>query len=186
MKSHTIKRVLSTLLLCTIAFGVNAQNKSGIAQQSVVMPLTGAFDITFTSNNSNIGNIVNLAFTNTSDYISGVESAGQTLRVRTNTDFDIMVNAANEYFTYAGNATSNTNMKVEDVLEMKVLNNNTGGTITAGFSNYKELKDNERKIINKGDPGGNQTFDVQYKATPGFGYPAGIYSVDVIFTLTEH
>ncbi|MBL7683508.1 MAG: hypothetical protein JNK00_10655, partial [Flavipsychrobacter sp.] len=33
--------------------------------------------------------------------------------------------------------------------------------------------------------GGNQTFSVMYEATPGFAYPAGTYTVDVVYTATQ-
>jgi hypothetical protein len=40
-------------------------------------------------------------------------------------------------------------------------------------------------MINSASKGGNQTFEVKYKATPGFAYPAGTYTTDVVYTATQ-
>ncbi len=40
-------------------------------------------------------------------------------------------------------------------------------------------------LISNGQNGGNQTFSVMYNATPGFAYPAGTYTVDVVYTATQ-
>jgi hypothetical protein len=172
-------------LLAAVA-GRAQQNATGTGQQTVQLALSHALDITFTNNNNNIGNTVNLIFDDINDYTNGVESSDQQLRVRSNAEFDVRVEVASEHFTYTGNASSNNSMDVDEVLKMKVTENNTGGTITGGFQNYKKLTDNDKKMINKGEPGNDQTFSVRYKATPGFGYAAGTYAVDVIYTLTEH
>lgn len=184
-----MKKLVSILFVLSIVFAgssVFAQNASGEAQQKVELALSGVMDITFAYNNSNTGNTVTLAFNNVNDYLNGVESPAQTLRVRANKQFDILVESSSDVFSYSGNAGFTPSMKVDKVLEMKIIENNTGGTITGGFQNYQKISDNDKKMINKGDPGADQNFTVQYKADPGFEFPAGIYSADIIFTVTEH
>ncbi|MCB0700871.1 MAG: hypothetical protein KDC11_13515, partial [Chitinophagaceae bacterium] len=63
----------------------------------------------------------------------------------------------------------------------------TGGSIANPFSNsaYATLSSSDQDLITTADRGGNQTFSVKYKATPGFAYPAGTYSVDVVYTATQ-
>ena len=76
-------------------------------------------------------------------------------------------------------------MPVTGVLDVKVTANSTGGSIGTGFSSYKDITATAQNIITNGDRGGNQTFSVQYQATPGFSYPAGNYAVDVVYTATQ-
>jgi hypothetical protein len=40
-------------------------------------------------------------------------------------------------------------------------------------------------MINNGLAGGSRTFNVNYRAIPGFEYPAGAYTMDVVFTATQ-
>ena len=78
-------------------------------------------------------------------------------------------------------------MPVEKVLGLMVSANGTGGTIGAPFSatGYATLTSKDQSLIANGSRGGNQTFEVKYQATPGFAYPAGTYSVDVVYTATQ-
>lgn len=185
MKSFIRKALLLSTIVLYCSYTGYAQNATETAQQTVNLALAGVMEITFSDINSQTGNTVGLIFADMDDYINGVESADQTLKVRSNKDFDVRVEAGSATFTYSGNAVANNNMAVGDVLKMKVVSNNTGGNITSGFSNYKKITYNDKKIINNADAGDNQTFAVRYKATPGYEYAAGTYSVDIIFTLTE-
>ncbi len=77
-------------------------------------------------------------------------------------------------------------MSLNPVLKMKVVSNNTGGTVTSGYNSYKVPPTSSGvKIINQGQAGGNSTFSVKYFANPGFNYPAGSYSVDIVYTATH-
>lgn len=176
---------LCILLLSLAAKKAKAQNESGTAQQTIALAMSNALDITFVDNNSSTGNTVSLSFDNVEDYAGGVESASQTIRVRSNKDFDVRVKSSASKFSYSGSASSDPNMSVSSVLAMKIIDNNTGGNISGGFSNYKALSTNNKKIINNADAGNDQTFSVKYKATPGFAYPAGTYTVDIVYTVTQ-
>ena len=78
-------------------------------------------------------------------------------------------------------------MPVNGVLGIMVSANGTGGSIGGSFSGsaYNTLTSANQDLITNGSRGGNQTFSVKYKATPGFAYPAGTYSVDVVYTATQ-
>ena len=165
----------------------NAQNASANATQNVSLTLSNAIAITFTGSGTNTGAAVNLPFSTVSDYANGVTSSAQQLRVQSNLAFGVTVktNAAN--FTYSGTYTTGTTMPVSGVLKLMVSANATGGTIATPFSSssYATLTSTDQNLINNGTYGANQLFSVQYQATPGFTYPAGTYTTQVVYTATQ-
>ena len=181
-----MKKIITVVALVTIGFAVKAQTVSSTATQTVNLNLSNAIELTFTGNNSATGAAVNIPFTTVNDYANGVESAAQQLKVRSNKAFGVTVksNAAN--FTYTGSTTPAPSMPVSGVLALKVSANGTGGTIAGGFSSYTGLTSTAANLISNGTYGGNQTFSVMYNATPGFAYPAGTYTVDVVYTATQN
>ncbi|MBS1688550.1 MAG: peptidoglycan-binding protein LysM, partial [Bacteroidetes bacterium] len=52
-------------------------------------------------------------------------------------------------------------------------------------SAYSTLTSTAQNLISNATYGGNQTFSVQYNATPGFAYPAGTYTTSVVYTATQ-
>lgn len=77
-------------------------------------------------------------------------------------------------------------MNVSNVLFLKVTNNNTGGSVSSSFNNkFRTLSSSNQTLVNNATPGGNNTFNVQYKANPGYNFPAGTYSVNVVYTATQ-
>lgn len=183
---HQTKRniILSIFFIVATLFVNNTQaqqNASGDAQQKLELGLSNAAEISFVNSN----NIINLEFNTTEDYANGVESGEQTLKVRSNKDFDIRVKANTARFSYSGSVSPAPKMSVNSVLSMKITVNNTGGSVTSGFSNYKNLSSGNQRIIKDGEAGGNQTFNIKYKANPGFSFPAGTYTVDIVYTVTQ-
>lgn len=147
--------------------------------------MSNAIDITFNSNGNSEGDVVNLAFNNVNDYANGVESAPIQLKIRSNKKFNVFAKASSNKFTYSGSISPAPQMNVNKLF-IKVVSNNTGGNVPNAVDNqYKKMRKNNRKLINNGTPGGNNTFTVQYKADPGFEFPAGTYSVDIIYTATQ-
>ena len=185
-----MKKFIAIAVFASIGFAANAQNQNNqtsSASQTVNLSLSNAIEITFTGNNSAEGADVTIPFTSVNDYANGVESGAQELKVRSNKNFSVAVKANNANFSYAGNTTPAPVMPVSGVLGVKVTANGTGGSIAAPFSaaNYATLTSANQNLISAGSRGGNQTFSVKYKATPGFAYPAGTYSVDVVYTATQ-
>ncbi len=181
-----MKKVFA-IAAAVIAFAsqANAQNATSSASQTAKLSLSNAVEITFTGSGTTTGGTVTLPFTTVDDYADGVNSTAQTLKVRSNKAFSVAVktNAAN--FTYSGTTSPAPSMPVANVLKLKVADNKTGGSIGTGFSGYKSLGNSDQNLISGGTYGGNQTFDVQYQATPGFAYPAGDYTVNVVYTVTQ-
>lgn len=168
----------------------NAQtttNATGTAQQSVQLALSNALEITFVASSSATGTTVSLPFTTADDYANGVESATQQLKIRSNKDFNVTVKTSGANFMVTNNGSTATSNMPASVLGLEVTANNTGGNLGTGFSasSYKSLSSTAANLITDGDNGGNQNFTVKYKATPGFAYPAGTYSTDVVYTATQ-
>lgn len=157
------------------------------ATQSTNLALSNAVEITFTGNGSSIGADVTLPFTTVNDYANGVASDEQELKIRSNKNFSVAVKSSSANFSYTGSTTPAPEMPVSGVLGIKVTDNSTGGSIANPFSStaFATLTNTNQNLIAAANRGGNQTFSVQYKATPGFAYPAGTYAVDVVYTATQ-
>ena len=180
------KIILIAASLVSFGFAANAQNATGTATQTVNLALSNALEITFTGSATNVGATVALPFTTVNDYANGVESGTQELKVRSNKNFTINVKAsAANFTTTTGGVTSASSMPVSGVLNLLVASNNTAGTISNGFGSFTTLTSSPQDLITNASKGGNQTFSVKYKATPGFAYPAATYSTDVIYTATQ-
>jgi hypothetical protein len=187
-KTNKMKKIIAIVAFATIGFSANAQNQANqtsSASQTTNLVLSNAIEITFTGNNSATGADVTIPFTTVNDYANGVESDAQELKVRSNKNFSVAVKANAAEFSYTGNTTPAPEMPVEGVLAVKVTANGTGGSIAGSFSEYATLTSSNQDLITAADRGGNQTFSVKYKATPGFAYPAGTYAVDVVYTATQ-
>lgn len=185
-----MKKMLAIAALSVFGFSANAQistNLETTANQTVNLALSNVMDIAFVSNNSTTGPNVNFDFATINDYVNGIESAPQQIRVRSNKTFIVKVKTNAVNFTYTGNAPVTPVMPVAGVLSLKMTANATGGTVHLPFSmtNYYTLREFDEYLLANGAAGVNQTFDVQYLATPGFSYPAGNYTVDVIYTATQ-
>lgn len=180
------KVIIISILTCITAFNALGQaSEHGSATQSAKLEMSNAIEISFISTSSTEGATVDLVFENVNDYANGVESAPIELKVKSNKKFHVWAKASSNKFTYSGTTTPAPSMNVNK-LKIKVVSNNTGGTVPNAVNNqYKNMRKNNRKLINNGTAGGNNTFAVQYKADPGFEFPAGTYTVDVIYTATQ-
>lgn len=165
-----------------------AQNTSSSASQSVILNLSDAIEITFTGSGSSTGNDVTIPFNTVNDYANGVESSPQELKVVSNKGFTVSVRSNAQHFSYSGTTSPSPVMPVSSVLGLIVTANTTGGTVANPFStsNYAFIRRNPQDLISNGNRGGDQKFSIKYKATPGFEYPAGTYTVDVVYTATQN
>lgn len=179
-----MKAILGILVILGMAIGVNAQNASGSAVQSANLNLSNAIELSFVSGS---GPQVDVAFNNATDLQNGVESGVQTIQVRSNKKFKVAVSSASTNFTYSGSSITNNIIPVNTGLKVKVVANNTGGYLTlAAWLGYLGLTfGSSTTLLNYCDAGGNQTFAVKYKATPGLLAAPGTYTADVVFTATQ-
>ncbi len=181
-----MKKIVLIAATVFTAFASHAQ-VSTTASQTMNLVLSNAIDMTFTANNTATGPLVSLPFTTTADYASGVTSTAQALKVRSNKNFNVTVKTSAANFSYTGATSPAPVMPVSGVLGLEVTANGTGGSIVAPFSaaSYSTLTSTNQNMLSNGTYGGNQTFSVQYQATPGWSYPAGTYAVDVVYTATQ-
>jgi hypothetical protein len=180
------KIVIIAATFLGFASAANAQVTANATQQ-VNLSLTNAIAITFTGSGTTTGAAVSMPFATVSDYTTGVTSSAQQLKVQSNKNFTVTVNANAANFTYTGSTTPAPSMPVSGVLGVEVTANGTGGTIATPFSSsaYSTLTSTAQNLISNATYGGNQTFSVQYQATPGFAYPAGTYTTSVVYTATQ-
>ncbi|MBN9485031.1 MAG: hypothetical protein J0H46_16875 [Bacteroidetes bacterium] len=181
-----MKKIIAIAAILTSTYAANAQ-VSSTATQTVNLNLSDAIELTFTGSGTATGTAVNLAFNTVNDYANGVTSAAQELKVRSNKNFTVTVKSSSTNFTYTGSTTPSPTMPVSGVLALKVTANGTSGTVASPFSTtaYSGLTSTNQNLISNGSRGGNQTFSVMYQATPGFSYPAGTYTTDVVYTATQ-
>ncbi len=181
-----MKKVIAIVALAISGIAAKAQVAS-TATQTVNLNLSNAIELTFTGSTTATGAAVNLAFNTVNDYANGVSSSNQELKVRSNKKFGVTVKTNNANFSYTGTTTPAPVMPVAGVLDLRVPANATGGTIATPFSAtaYADLGATAQNLLTNCNNGGNQTFSIQYNATPGFAYPAGTYTVDVVYTATQ-
>ena len=181
-----MKKVIAIVALAISGIAAKAQVAS-TATQTVNLNLSNAIELTFTGSTTATGAAVNLAFNTVNDYANGVSSANQELKVRSNKKFGVTVKSNNANFTYTGSTTPAPVMPVASVLDLRVPANATGGTIASPFSatTYADITATAQSLLTNCNNGGNQTFSIQYNATPGFAYPAGTYTVDIVYTATQ-
>lgn len=182
-----MKKIITTiailLALTTVAAAQNQANETAGGTQRTELALSNAIDISFYS--VAYGGTQTMTFSNVNDYANGVQTGWQILIVKSNKNYDVTVKTNSANFTYSGNTTPAPTMPVS-ALNVGLYYNGTGGTPNNTFNNkYAPLSANSQTLITNGKKGGFQYFFTRYKATPGFAYPAGTYTAEVIYTATQ-
>jgi hypothetical protein len=191
------KIIIATAAIClwgkASAQSENSGDASGGAQQSVQVSMSNALELSFNAvglmatSAPTSGSTVTLPFTSSNDYANGVESTEQELRVKSNKVFNISVKTSSATFAVTAGGSTSASAMPSSILGIVVTDNQTGGSLGNGFSgsSYAALSATPATLIVNAHRGGNQNFTVKYKATPGFAYPAGMYSTDVVYTATQ-
>jgi len=187
-----MKKVIAITALVSLGFtsfaGEEGKNASSSASQTVNLALSNAIEITFSGTGEKMGTDVTIPFKTVNDYANGVQSSDQKLLVRSNKDFTVSIKTNSKSFSYKGSTSPSPKMPVKGVLGLQVTGNNTGGSVAAPFSEkgFSTLSSEEQKLLVEAKRGGKQAFSIKYEATPGFAYPAGTYTVDVVYTATQN
>lgn len=177
------KVILFTLVLLSTYLGVNAQNAASGGQQTAKLQLSNAIEIKFYSNY--YGGAQTMSFNSVNDYANGVYTGYQILLVRSNKDYNITVKTNAQNFSYSG-PTSPAPVMPVSALNMGLFYNGTRGKSSSTFyGKYAPLKATAQNLISNGKRGDFRYFFTRYKATPGFAYPAGTYTTEVIYTATQ-
>jgi len=163
-----MKKLLFTIITILGLFTIANAQTSAAANHNATLTLSNAIEISFTSGGSG----VSMAFSSADHYNNGVEAASAaTIRVRSNKAYNVTVKSGAANFT----STAATTMPVSGVLHVKESNQ----------SNFTALTNQDQNLLTNINRGVN-SFDVSYKATPGFNYDAGTYTVSVIYTATQN
>lgn len=177
------KVTLFTLVLLLSYLGVNAQKATDGAQQRTKLALSDVIEIKFYSNY--YGGTQTMSFNSVNDYANGKYTGYQILVVNSNKNYNITVKTNSQNFTYNG-ATSPAPVMPVSTLGVALYYNGTGGQSSSTFNGkYAPLCATAQNLITNGKNGSFKYFFTRYKATPGFAYPAGTYTTDVVYTATQ-
>jgi hypothetical protein len=178
------KTALLSLLITLLSVAAKAQHIVG-ASEMVSVTLSNVIEISFTNSNSSFGELISMIFSDPNDYINGIESKQQDLRVRTNKAFNVNIKSKTNSFVYTGDEVPAPQVPVEQTLSIALINNNTGGNAPKGQGTYFGLSTESQNLITGGGTGNNQNYAVKYKAKPNNTIPEGTYAVDLIYTASQ-
>ena len=155
--------VLSSILFSS--YFVNAQ-ATGSSSQTVNLTLKNAISLTITAATG-----TTFTFDGSDDYLNGMSNTtASTFQVKSNRPWAVTVKAAAASFS--GPAAPAATMPAS-VLGVRL----TGGsTFTTLSTTAAALTTGSR---------GDASFSVDYKASPGFLYDAGTYTLSVVYTATQ-
>lgn len=171
------------ILLIGSLYAQNQSNQGGGASQSTNLQLSNAIDLSFYS--SYYGGTQTLSFNNVNDFANGVYTGYQILIIKSNKDYNVTVKTNSANFTYNGSTSPAPTMPVS-VLKVGLFLNGTGGNASSTFwAKYASLSENDQTLFTNGQNGNFRYFFARYFADPGFAYPAGTYTVDVVYTATQ-
>ncbi|MGE5520540.1 MAG: hypothetical protein ACM3VS_11480 [Candidatus Dadabacteria bacterium] len=161
--------VLSALAIFALTLNSNAQTTTASAPQTVTLNLQNQIDIAVSGTPSGLS----FAFNSPDNYTNGLENlSASSFQVRSNKGYVVSVKAATADFS----SSAATTMPAS-VLGVRI--NATGNSGT-----YAQLSTTAASLLT-GQTRGTNTFTVDYKATPGFNYDAGAYTLSVVYTATQ-
>ncbi len=178
------KTALLSLFIIFSSVAAKAQHLVN-ASEMISVSLSNVIEISFTNTNNNFGELVSMIFTDPNDYLNGIESKPQELRVRTNKAFNVNIQSKTNEFIYTGKELPAPQVPVNQTLSVALINNNTGGNAPKGTSNYFGITTESQNLITGGGVGNNQNYAVKYKAKPTNTIPEGTYAVDLIYTASQ-
>jgi hypothetical protein len=149
-----------------VAFSYTNAQTTGTSNQTVSLTLKNAISLNITSATG-----TTLTFDVSDDYLNGIANANaSTFQVKSNRPWAITVKAAAANFS--GPAAPSATMP-SSVLGVRL---NGGSTYTSLSTTAASFTSGAR---------GDNSFSVDYKATPGFAYDAGTYTLSVVYTATQ-
>ncbi len=171
--------MLFILILLSLTAVAYAQN----ATQALKVALSNSIELKFYS--SYYGGTQTMNFNSVNDYANGKTTGWQILVARSNKDYDITVKANAAHFSYTGAASPSPSMPIS-ILSVGTFYNGTGGQVSSIFRNkYAPISASDQLMISNARRGNFRYFFTRYKANPGFAYPAGTYTTEVVYTATQ-
>ena len=172
--------MIRTLLLCLFiaGFGITAFAQDSVKTQTLNVSLSDVIQLTLAGSPE-----ATLTFSGAQTLLDGVTSNEEEFIVRSNKSFDVSVRTDNALFQTL--VSPDPQMRVDDVLKLKLTTNNTGGTIAPAFTDFSFLTSTPQLLITDGAKGEDKSFKVTYRAMPNFGFPQGSYKTNIIYTATQ-
>lgn len=175
------KRIIIAVILVIIS---TTKNRSFAQEASAAQIIKVHLEPTIQISGMSTPN-VNIDFNTISNYVYGAESGTQQFKVHSNKDFVVNVRTSAPLFSYSGDAYPTPQMPVNNILFLAISDNNTGGNIAGSFNTFSSLSSIPRDLLLNCSNGGDKSFTINYRANPGTNYPAGDYTVGVIYTATQ-
>jgi hypothetical protein len=149
-----------------ISFSYLHAQTTGTSNQTVNLTLLNAISLNITSATG-----TTLSFNASDDYLNGIaNNNASTFQVKSNRPWAVTVKAAAANFS--GPAAPAATMPAS-VLGVRL---NGGTTYTTLSTTAAAFTSGAR---------GDNSYSVDYKATPGFAYDAGTYTLSVVYTATQ-
>lgn len=160
------KIILAAAIILTGLISAKAQTSTATASQTVTLILKNTISIDLTSATGN-----SFTFDDAAEYQSGVTNTNaSSFSVKSNRPWAVTVKTTTTNFS--GPAAPAAAMPAS-VLGVRL---NGGTNFTALSTTAASLTSGGRGVDN---------FSVDYKATPGFNYDAGTYTISVVYTATQ-
>ncbi|SOE23430.1 hypothetical protein SAMN06298216_3819 [Spirosomataceae bacterium TFI 002] len=164
-----MKTILQALCLVSL-LGLGSAYSQDVTH-TITCELTNIAEIRFKPGATNV---TNYEFSTIDDYENNKASNnGANLQVACNKDWTVNVRAGSSTFSYVGTHTDpsmpSTVLKVRNLPSSRISLTETDTQIATGAPG--DFTSNEVKL--------------RYIAVPGYDYPEGVYTIDVVYTLTN-
>lgn len=180
-----MKRIIVIALVAIFSVTAKAQSTNSGGVQTTTLQVSNAIQISFTG----ASGMVEVPFTSLTDMLNGVETATHEVKISSNTPYKVTVKQSNDNMSYSGLALLGNLLQVSNIMKVRVMSNNTGGTqpLLAYLLGWQSFSANGVPVtlLSNCTAGNNKTFSVKYKVTPGISFAPGLYSVDMVYTATQ-
>lgn len=156
------------ILLLTVSLLASAQGYTGTVQGSFIVYTTQSITVT------QLGGLI--TFSSPNDYFNGVVANRYArIDISSNANWTLSFAAQSTYFT-ALSKNSSTDMPSTVI-----------GIRKNGHSTFKTLTTQAQQLSSgsKGSSGPGHEFDIDVNFNPGFRYSGGLYTIGIIYTLTQ-
>jgi hypothetical protein len=162
--SNNMKKILLSIAALFIGMiSLNAQTTTATVSQTVTLILKNCISINLTSATG-----TSFSFDNTDNYLNGETNAtASTFEVKSNRPWAVTVKTTTANFSGPSAA-----------MPASVL-----GVRLNGAASFAPLSTAATALTSGGR--GIASFAVDYKATPGFTYDAGTYTISIVYTATQ-
>lgn len=161
-----MKKLLFAALLVSVSFFANAQNVgTATATQPISIVIKNVFDMNLSTTTTR-----SFSFDALTDYDNGIEALNaNTINYKTNKAWKVSVKALSDNFSGGAGTTPMPSSVI--------------GVRKNGSPAYIAVSNADQDLTTGAR--GASSFNIDYKATPGYSYEAGTYAVTLQYTITN-